>query len=143
MPPLVPGLRRLLLEIGPSAAVILIGAAAATWLGAWVVGGLLRPFTRELRQVLQARDETSQARGFRNGGKYIGLLERLLIYLFVLCEQITGVGFLVAAKSIFRFGELSDHQNRLEAEYITIGTLLSFAWGLVVSLLTKLILQAL
>ena len=46
--------------------------------------------------------------------------------------QPAGVGFLVAAKSIFRFGELKEHHNRLEAEYITIGTLMSFAWGLAV-----------
>jgi hypothetical protein len=56
--------------------------------------------------------------------------------------QIEGVGFLVAAKSVFRFGELTDHQNRLEAEYITIGTLMSFSWGFAVSLLTKLLIES-
>ncbi len=39
------------------------------------------------------------------------------------------MGFFIAAKSIFRFGELKDHENRMEAEYITIGTMLSFSWG--------------
>jgi hypothetical protein len=143
MPPLPPGLRRLFLEFGPRTTVILVGAMLVTWIGGLVIGALLAPFTRELYRVLHAKDETSQARGFRHGGKYIGLLERLLIYLFVLCEQFSAVGFLIAAKSIFRFGELSDHQNRLEAEYITIGTLMSFAWGLAVSLIAKFIVESL
>jgi hypothetical protein len=55
--------------------------------------------------------------------------------------QIQGVGFLVAAKSVFRFGELNDHKNRLEAEYITIGTLMSFSWGFGTSLLTKYVID--
>ena len=53
-----------------------------------------------------------------------------------------GVGFLVAAKSVFRFGELTNQQNRLEAEYITIGTLMSFSWGLGTSLVVRLIIAA-
>ena len=83
------------------------------------------------------REKSALERCFPNGGRIIGQLERFLIYLFVLSGQPTGVGFLVAAKSVFRFGELSEHHNRLEAEYITIGTLLSFGWGLGVSILAK------
>jgi hypothetical protein len=67
---------------------------------------------------------------------------RFLIYLFVLSGQLAGVGFLVAAKSVFRFGELKEHHNRLEAEYITIGTLMSFSWGLAASLITRQVLDA-
>ncbi len=35
-------------------------------------------------------------------------------------------GFLIAAKSIFRFGDLSKAKDRKLTEYILIGTLLSF-----------------
>lgn len=73
-------------------------------------------------------------RDFADGGKIIGRLERLLIYLFVLSDALGAVDFLIAAKSIFRFGELSNQSNRLEAEYITIGTLMSFAVGLAIAL---------
>lgn len=52
----------------------------------------------------------------------------------------SAIGFLIAAKSVFRFGELSDRANRLEAEYITIGTLLSFAIGVAVSMATARVL---
>jgi len=47
------------------------------------------------------------------------------------------------AKSIFRFGELKDSQNRMEAEYIIIGTLLSFAWGVAAAWGTMMLMQEL
>jgi hypothetical protein len=66
----------------------------------------------------------------------IGQWERALIFIFVFIGQPGAVGFLVAAKSIFRFGELSDRRNRMEAEYITIGTLMSFGMAIAFSLAT-------
>jgi len=47
------------------------------------------------------------------------------------------VGFLVAAKSILRFGELSNEDNRRLTEYIIIGTFMSFAYAVVVSLIVR------
>jgi hypothetical protein len=79
------------------------------------------------------QSEVGFPRGLRAGGKVIGKLERSLIYLFVLVGQPQAVGFLIAAKSIFRFGELMRSENRMEAEYVIIGTLLSFLCGLSVS----------
>jgi len=141
MPELLRTITESLQALWPAAVVLLGGALIVTWLGGVLVERLLRPFTGELERVLNARDETSKERGFAQGGALIGYLERFLIYLFVLSDQLGAVGFLVAAKSIFRFGELRDHANRLEAEYITIGTLISFAWGLTASVLTRLLLQ--
>lgn len=69
----------------------------------------------------------------------IGQLERALIFVFVLVQQFSAIGFLIAAKSIFRFGELRDRSNRMEAEYIIIGTLISFLWAIVAALLTRLL----
>lgn len=74
--------------------------------------------------------------GFENGGKVIGYLERLLIFVFIAMGQYAGIGFLVAAKSIFRFGEFKDSENRMEAEYIIIGTFLSFLYAIVISMFT-------
>lgn len=126
----------------PSVAIVLVGVLAVTWLGSLAIGRLITPFSSRLQTELQKAERSSLERGFPNGGSIIGQLERFLIYLFVLSGEPTGVGFLVAAKSVFRFGELSEHHNRLEAEYITIGTLLSFGWGLLVSILARLALQA-
>ena len=42
-----------------------------------------------------------------NAGQWIGYIERILILTFVLIGSIEGAGFLLAAKSVFRFGELN------------------------------------
>jgi len=124
--------------------VLAVGLVATTWVGSWVVGRLASPFATELETAKKIADDFRPLkRGFENGGRIIGMLERFLIFLFVLSNQLAGVGFLVAAKSVFRFGELSSHENRMEAEYIIIGTLLSFSWGLLISLLTRMTLAML
>ncbi len=59
-------------------------------------------------------------------GKYIGMMERILVFVFIVLNHWEGVGFLLAAKSVFRIGDLTkSHEVRL-TEYILIGTLLSF-----------------
>lgn len=58
-------------------------------------------------------------------GSYIGILERLFVFVFVLYGQWSAIGFLIAAKSVFRFGDLREAHNRKLTEYILIGTLLS------------------
>ncbi len=57
-----------------------------------------------------------------NAGRVIGILERLLIFFFVLNVQYAAVGFILAAKSFTRFRDL---EKRFFAEYVLIGTLLS------------------
>ncbi|MEQ9286660.1 MAG: DUF3307 domain-containing protein [Cyclobacteriaceae bacterium] len=61
-----------------------------------------------------------------NAGKYIGILERLFVFGFIVMNQWQAIGFLLAAKSIFRFGDLSKSKDRKLTEYILIGTLTSF-----------------
>jgi hypothetical protein len=131
-----------------TALIFIVGAMATAFLGGWVVNLYLSTYTVRLKEAHEqamkdAQDKVASGseRGFPDGGKLIGQLERFLIFLFVMTGQVEGVGFLVAAKSVFRFGELSDHKNRLEAEYITIGTLMSFSWGFGTSLLTKYVVD--
>ena len=64
------------------------------------------------------------------GGRLIGRLERAMILMLVLAGQPDGIGFLIAAKSLLRFNELARDQDRRASEYVIIGTLASFAWGL-------------
>lgn len=68
-------------------------------------------------------------------GKFIGILERLLIFCFITINQWQPIGFLFAAKSIFRFGDLSQAKDRKLTEYVLIGTLLSFGMALAIGLL--------
>lgn len=65
--------------------------------------------------------------GLENAGEYIGILERLLILGFILTNNWSGIGFLLAAKSVFRFSDLQKAEQRKQTEYIMIGTLLSFS----------------
>ncbi|HEX6983518.1 MAG TPA: DUF3307 domain-containing protein [Balneolaceae bacterium] len=58
-------------------------------------------------------------------GAYIGILERLFVFTFVMSGQWNAVGFLIAAKSVFRFGDLKETHDRKLTEYILIGTLMS------------------
>lgn len=58
--------------------------------------------------------------------------------LLILMNQPAGVGFLITAKSILRFGDVKDSRSRKATEYIIIGTFMSFGWGLLVSALTQL-----
>ena len=64
--------------------------------------------------------------GIEDAGKYIGMLERLFIFTFIITDFWEGIGFLLAAKSIFRFGDLKEHKEIKLTEYILIGTLISF-----------------
>jgi hypothetical protein len=77
----------------------------------------------------------------KNAGKYIGILERLLVFLFICTNHFEAVGFLLATKSVFRFGDLKESKERKLTEYILIGTLLSFGIALLVGLLTVYLLK--
>ena len=96
-------------------------AAGAIWTiraGGFAIGHLMAPWTREITLD-----------GLTNGGRAIGQLERGLIFLMVLGGLPEGIGFLIAAKSVLRFGTVKE-ESRL-SEYVIIGTLASFGWALV------------
>lgn len=71
----------------------------------------------------------------QNAGQWIGMMERLLIFTFVLIGKWEGVGFLLAAKSIFRFGDLRQGRETRLTEYVLIGTLMSFSIAIAAGLL--------
>lgn len=68
-------------------------------------------------------------------GWYIGVLERILVLTFILIGQWGAIGFLMAAKSIFRFGDLTRAKDRKLTEYILIGTFLSFGIAILTGIL--------
>ena len=92
-------------------------------------GVLIGKFTKRLTE-----ENDLELGGLINGGKLIGQLERALIFLFIFIGQPAGIGFLVAAKSILRFEEA---KNRKLAEYVLIGTLLSFSLAIAIASATK------
>jgi hypothetical protein len=74
-----------------------------------------------------------------NAGKYIGILERLFVFGFIVLNQWSAIGFLITAKSVFRFSDLSRAKDRKLTEYILIGTLISFGLAILVGLLYQYI----
>lgn len=104
------------------------------WL--YVFGGLLltSPTAIVIKVVIARFIPSKCAISLQNAGKFIGILERLLIYVFVLTNHFEAVGFLLAAKSIFRFGDLKEGSDLKLTEYVLIGTLLSFGIAVAVSL---------
>ncbi|SMD38970.1 Protein of unknown function [Reichenbachiella faecimaris] len=79
-------------------------------------------------------EEDINSASLEHAGKYIGMLERLFVFGFIVLDQWQAIGFLLAAKSVFRFGDLSKAKDRKLTEYILIGTLLSFGFAILYGL---------
>lgn len=78
---------------------------------------------------------TKDNESLEDAGQYIGVLERVLVFIFIVVGHWEAVGFLVTAKSVFRIGDLTSAKERKLTEYILIGTLISFGIAIAVSLL--------
>lgn len=98
-----------------------------TYVSAILIRELMSKWTEALSDSIEE--------SLSNAGKYIGMLERLLVFIFIITGHWEGIGFLLAAKSVFRFGDLKESKDRKLTEYILIGTLVSFSIALAVGLL--------
>lgn len=103
---------------------LISGLLVALIAGLYAVALLMRPHGNRIRN-----------NGLRDGGRQIGLLERGLIFTLILLNQPLGVGFLIGAKSILRFGTATRDQRT--AEYVIIGTLASFGWAILAAQATR------
>ncbi|HEX8561366.1 MAG TPA: DUF3307 domain-containing protein [Flavobacterium sp.] len=83
------------------------------------------------------------AGSLQNAGNYIGILERLFVIAFMLSGHFEAIGFLLGAKSIFRFGDLMEAKERKLTEYVLIGTLLSFGIAMLTGFLVQYALASL
>lgn len=70
-----------------------------------------------------------------NAGKYIGIIERLFVLVFIILGRWEAIGLLITAKSVFRFNDLKQSNSRKLTEYILIGTLLSFGLAIVTGII--------
>lgn len=64
--------------------------------------------------------------GAEGAGRWIGILERLLIILLVVGDEAGAAALVVAAKAILRFPEITGDEPHLSAEYVLIGSLASW-----------------
>lgn len=106
------------------------------------VGYIIQYLTRKWLYELDPDDSLKEA------GKWIGNLERVLTITFIYINQLSAIGFLIAAKSILRVIDKPDKPNseptlikpfssRKRTEYVLIGTFLSFT----IAILTGLIIN--
>ncbi|MAQ38994.1 MULTISPECIES: DUF3307 domain-containing protein [Thioclava] len=113
----------------PGALTLATGLLITTRAGGFAVGMLMAQYEND-----------APPEGLPQGGRMIGLLERGLIFLLVLAGQPSGIGFLIAAKSILRFEAVSKDGANPKSEYVIIGTLASFGWALAASYATLALL---
>lgn len=85
---------------------------------------------KTLISVYSPKTEIKKDESLTKAGSYIGILERVLVFIFIVTNHWEGVGFLIAAKSIFRFSDLTQSKDRKLTEYILIGTLVSFSFAI-------------
>jgi hypothetical protein len=83
-----------------------------------IIIGLL---TRKWREKIETSEEKQE--NLASAGKWIGIIERLIVFIFVLHSEYEAIGLLIAAKSLLRFNEKD--RPEIKTEYLLIGTLLS------------------
>ncbi len=105
----------------------------------FLVGMLTKPWRDELDKLLPHADDN-----LANAGRWIGMSERLLIFVFVLLSQYSAIGFLIAAKSLLRYndkaaaGEIPPTYISKKSEYILVGTLMSYTAAISTALAARL-----
>lgn len=108
--------------------ILLTGLLFLTYPSSYFMQHLMAPWSDQI--------DSSQKESLQGAGKYIGMLERVFVYLALITANAQVIGFLLAAKSVFRFGDLTRSKDRKLTEYILIGTLFSFLMAIVVGLLS-------
>lgn len=109
---------------------------------------LLTPSSLIIKMILskwtpatEFKTEKLETPALLHAGMMIGYLERVLVYIFIISNQWAAIGFLITAKSVFRFSDLKAGQDRKLTEYILIGTLLSFGIAIITGLIFAFVLQ--
>ena len=112
--------------------IIIITAIIALLSPSGIVIGKL---TESFRIKFNSKDS------LENAGTYIGIFERLLVFIFIIINQFGAVGFLLASKSILRISKDSDEEGRKKTEYVLVGTLISFFIAILIGLTTKWLIK--
>lgn len=130
-PAVIPGIGQIL----DSPTILTI--AGAYLLVIFPAGYLIGKATQRWQEEIENIDQNSS---LREAGRYIGIFERILVLTFILTQNFSAIGFLIAAKSILRFSDKSGSGARKQTEYVLIGTLMSFAITILLGLLVNFII---
>lgn len=105
---------------------LLLAVVFVTFPSAVIMGTVLEPMSNQIN---------TDHKSLSNAGKYIGIIERLFVLLFIVIGRWDAIGLLITAKSVFRFNDLKESNSRKLTEYILIGTLVSFGLAIIAGLL--------
>ncbi len=97
--------------------------------------------TQKWNNELEEKTSEQKSKGLKDAGKWIGILERLMIFTFIIINELSAIGFLLAAKSVFRFGDLKNSSEHKKTEYIIIGTFISFFIAIAFGLIYKRVIN--
>lgn len=106
----------------------------------FLVGILTKPWREELSRLAPNADDN-----LANAGRWIGMSERLLIFVFVLVNQFSAIGFLIAAKSLLRYNDKASDAGippayiSKKSEYVLVGTLMSYTCAIAVALIVRML----
>ena len=87
-------------------------------------------YSEKLNNILKAKLGSKEEEEFIDevkAGKWIGILERLLILFLLSMNEYTAIGFVIAIKSLTRFKMLD---SKVFSEYYLIGTLTSIIYSI-------------
>ena len=85
---------------------------------------VVKPASLTIRILLSDyRCQQDPADGIKNAGALIGILERIIILLFLSIQQYSAIGLVLTAKSVARYNKIAE--DKQFAEYYLLGTLLS------------------
>jgi len=110
----------------------ILAVIAAYLIVIFPAGFLIGKGTKRWQDEIEA---TNLNNSLEAAGRFIGIFERILVLTFILTDNFAAIGFLIAAKSILRFGDKTDTGARKQTEYVLIGTLMSFAITILLGLL--------
>ena len=74
-------------------------------------------------QVIESSDKA---------GTLVGIIERLFVFTFIIINFWIGIGFLIIAKSLFKFADINKAKDHRITEYFLLGTLLSFGLAIII-----------
>lgn len=113
-----------------------------TWILVFAYGIITFPlsvviniFTHKWRSQL----EPDRQESLQKAGLWIGVFERVLILTFILTNQFSAMGFLIATKAILRFKDTETKQM----EYVLIGTLMSITPTILLGILANYLINSL
>lgn len=81
------------------------------------------------------REQIANPESLANAGKWIGIIERMIVFIFVLLGEYAAISLLIAAKGIIRFNEKD--RPEVKTEYLVIGTLMSIGIALIIGQIVK------